>query len=807
MYMSTSIKIAVRNLVNRKVYSFLNILGLAVSIAISYMLWLYVQDQYSYDKHFKHADRIYRICLENFIDKNVHDSRANFPVAATLKADYSEVITATLLKRIDKQTTLANQKRSVKSDDVFFADPYFFEVFETEFVEGNRQTALNSPFSVVVSENYAMRLFDSTNVVGNVIQLSGGRARAPKDVKITGVMKNLEKHSHLPLEALVSFKSYYDETELTNWTRGKGFTYIKLNDPNHIDELRKKIPAFNRKYLFRESKNESNVLSFQPLTSIYLDSEYLWEPYPHGSRTNVEILSMVILFLLFIASVNYINLATAIGIERAKEVGIRKTLGSSKTILFGQFILESILLALVSGVFALIICILLLPYYTYLTDIPIKFLSFFQAQNISVVLLASMVIGCLSGIYPAFYLSSFVPTIMGKGRGAISESGKSVWLRKFLTTSQYIMSSVLLIGILIIKSQTAYIKNKDIGYNKENLIQVAVPDDYTIVKNVKPFLNEIRNHVKVIGAAITEYDDLHTYKEAGNLEIKGPDGMSSNVKLQAFMAGRDVVKTIGAKIIKGRGFDQSLAEGSRSFLINETAVAAYGWKNLETELTWSYVNNNGETITWQSIGVVSDFIVGASHQKQKPMIILFDNKSRSTSNLLIAIEKEGIKQSIDQITTAWSSYFPDHLFEFQFVEDNLNALYHQEEKFLSLLSVLCFVIIFITSLGILGLISFTTEMKQKEIAVRKVNGAHLKTIVILLCKQFVWLLLIANVVAIPVGHYLVKQWLANFEQRIDLNIWPFVMSICICLIFTALALFYHTVRVASENPIHALKCE
>ena len=424
--MHTNIKIAFRNLAKRKIYSILNVLGLAVSIAISYLLWLYVHDQYSFDKHFKHANRIYRVCLENGVDKNVHDSRANIPVAATLKADYSEVAEATCLKRIDKQSTLTNQERSVTSEDVFVTDPYFFEVFEIEFVEGNHKTALNAPLSVVISESYAMRLFNSANVVGNVIQLSGGRGS--RDVKITGVMKDLDKHSHLPLEALVSFRTYYDEVELTSWAKGKAFTYIKLNDRNDIEGLRDKIPAFNKKYLFKKSEHESNVLSFQPLASIYLDSEYLWEPYPHGSRSNVEILSIVILLLLFIACINYVNLATAFGIARAKEVGIRKTLGSSQTRLFGQFILESILLALVSGALALIICISLLPYYTYLTGIQITISSFFQVQNISIVLLVSIIIGCVSGIYPALYLSSFVPNITSKGK--FSASGKGVGLKK-----------------------------------------------------------------------------------------------------------------------------------------------------------------------------------------------------------------------------------------------------------------------------------------------------------------------------------------------------------------------------------------
>lgn len=782
----------------------LNILGLAISIAISYMLWYYVQDQNSFDKHITHANRIYRVNLESVFDKTIHDSRAHYPVAATLKADYSEVMMATSLRRIGQQVTLSNQLRHIKSEDVFASDPYFFEVFETEFIEGDQETALHEPLSIVISESYAMRLFDSANVVGNVMQVFG--SRGPREVKITGVMKDLDKHTHLPLEALVSIRTYYDEAvELTSWRRGKAYTYIKLNDGNDIEGLRNKIPAFNKKYLLKESEYQSSVLSFQPLTSIYLDPEYLYDPYPHGNRSNLQILSIVLLFLLFIACINYINLATAFGVERAKEVGIRKTLGSSRTRLFGQFMVESIVLAFVSGILALIICISFLPYYTYLTDIPISFLSFLQVQNISSVLLVSIVIGCVSGAYPALYLSSLVPNIMLKGK--FSTSSKGLGLRKFLITSQYIISSILLIGILIIKSQTTYIKHKDIGYNKENLIQVAVPDDITTLKNVQPFMNEIRDHTKIIGVSFTEFDNLQTYNEAGELEIKGPNGVTTKVKLQGFMAGHDIVKTIGAKIIKGKGFDQSLDEGNRSFLVNETAVKAYGWKNHETELSYSFVNHNGKTITWKSIGVVSDFILGAAYRKQKPMILRFEGHIGSSSNLLIAIEKEGISQSIDQIKGAWSGYFSGHPFEFQFVEDNLNALYHSEEKFLRLLSVICFVIIFITSLGIIGLISFTTEKKRKEIAIRKVNGARVRAIMLLLSKQFVSLLLIANVVAIPVGYYLVKQWLANFEQRIDLNIWPFILSLFICLIFTALALVYHTMRAARENPIHALQHE
>ncbi|MEM6377852.1 MAG: FtsX-like permease family protein, partial [Bacteroidota bacterium] len=793
-----------RNFAKRKIYAILNGLGLAVSIAISYLLWLYVQNQYSYDHHFNHADRIYRVGLEYGDEDKVLDSFADIPVAATLKTDYSEVETATSLNRIGQQVTLANQNRFITSRDVFASDPYFFDVFEAEFVEGNQKTALFEPNSIVISESYALRLFDSTNVVGNIIQWSG--ERAPADVEITGVIKDLDKHSHLPLEALVSFSSYYDEAVLTEWARRKAYTYVKLNETNDIEGLKSKIPTFIEKYLSKRSAKtgQSVGLSFQPLTAIYLDPERLWEPYPHGNRTNVQIISIIILSLLLIACINYVNLATALGIDRAKEVGIKKTLGSSQFRLFTQFMLEAILLALLAGVLALLFSATLLPFYTDITDIPIDLPAIFGIRNTLTVLLVSMIIGCLAGIYPAMYLSSLTPNIMltGKFKG----SDKGIWLRKSLITLQYVVSSVLIIGILIVNSQTTYITNKNIGYDKKNLIQLAVPDDHTTVTNVKPFLNEIRANAKVKGASLTEFD-LHTYREQGDLPITNHEGFTTNVKLQSFWAGRDFIKTIGATITKGRGFGQSFDEGDRFFLVNETAVKAYGWENHETELRWSYVNNIGETIEWESIGVVSDFILGASHQKQKPMIILFDEKSRSSSNIFLSIENGEIMSSINQIEKTWKRFFPNHSFEFQFVKDNLNALYQQEKKFLSFLSILCFVTIFITTLGIIGLISFTTEMKRKEIAIRKVNGAHRKAIIKLLSKQFVLLLLTANMLAIPIGYYLINQWLANFEQRIDLTIWPFISSVVICLTFTTIALLYHTVRAARENPIYALQYE
>lgn len=797
-------KIGIRNLSKRKIYTVLNVSGLAISICASFLIWLYVQEQQSYDRHFDNADRIYRVIYDvDYEDVKAAQADVGQPVGPTLKADYPEVMEVARLRRIGATNTLASPDNSLESADFFVADDQFFRVFSVELSSGNPETALSQPNTVVISEELAMKFFGRTDVVGSVLTYSG--LRPPMDVMITGVMSNLDKHTHLPYQALISYGTYFYESDLSNWLR-KSYTYVLLNEQNNIESLRSKIPDFNEKYLddvFEKIDARGNLL-FQPLTSIYLDDDYLGEPYPHGNRANLKILSVVMVFLLLMACINYVNLATARSVDRAVEVGLRKTLGSSRSSLFAQFMAEAILLAVLSGFLALLLAIPLLPYYSQVTGSELTISSFLVIDNIGVIVLISIVIGCLSGFYPAIYLTSFTPKSILKGRFATGKKG--VILRKILIVSQYVLSSVLITWILTVTAQINYMKNKEVGFDKEGLVELTVPDDRSAMKNIDVFIKRV-NELPHVRAAAKTTADLSTYYAGGSQRMEGPDGLSLRTNMNNISVGYDFISAIGARIVKGRGFDRTLPE-ERSVLINEAAAKKYGWEGRELEVKYLGLDREGKvTGKWKVVGVVSDFKFGESYVERGPMIVYLDNRTIPESHLLVGIDAAHLKATLSEIMVVWEELFMTFPLEIQHMKDKLDAIYWREETFLNLLTTVSIIVVFITSLGIIGLISFTTEIRKKEIALRKIVGASIETIMRLLSRQFMILLSIASIIAIPVGYYITERWLMNFPLHINFSIWPFLLTVASCLLFTVFALIYHARQAARSNPVEALRTE
>ncbi|MCE7995403.1 MAG: FtsX-like permease family protein [Roseivirga sp.] len=797
-------KIGIRNLNKRRIYSMLNVSGLAISICASFLIWLYVQEQRSYDQHFEDAERIYRVIFDvDYEDVKAAQADVGQPVGPTLKADYPEVTEVARLRRIGATNTLASPDNSIESTDFFVADDQFFKVFSVELSSGNPETVLSQPNTVVISEELAMKFFGRTDVVGNTLKYSG--LRPPMDVMITGVMTNLDKHTHLPFQALISYGTYFLESDLSNWLR-KSYTYVMLNEQNNIESLRAKIPDFNRKYLDQvfEKINARGNLLFQPLTSIYLDDDYLGEPYPHGNRGNLKILTAVMVFLLIMACINYVNLATARSVDRAVEVGLRKTLGSSRLSLFSQFMSEAVLLALFSGILAIIISLPLLPYYREITGSGLDVQGFLVLENIGVILLVSISIGLLSGFYPSVYLTSFTPKTILKGR--FSSSKKGAALRKILIISQYVLSSILITWILTVTAQIKYMKNKEVGFDKEGLIELTIPDDQTAMKNIDVFIRRV-NALPYVRAAAKTKEDLSTYYPSGAQRMEGPDGLPVNTNMSAISVGYDFISAIGASIVKGRGFDRTVPD-ERAVMINEAAAKEYGWEGRELEVKYLGLDREGKvTGKWKVAGVVSDFKFGESYVEKGPMIIYLDNRTIPESNLLIGLDSEHLETTLLEIIPIWEELFDIFPFEIQLIKEKLDAIYWREQTFLNLLTTVCIIVVFITSLGIIGLISFTTEIRKKELALRKVVGASLKTIMGLLSRQFVILLIVASLIAIPLGYYITDQWLMNFQLHINFSIWPFLLTLGCCLIFTVLALSYHAFQAAKANPVEALRSE
>lgn len=804
------IKISIRNLLKRRFYSILNLLGLAFSITFSFLLWLYTQDQLSYDKHFENGGRIFRVNADfNMNGKRDIYSNAPRPVGPTFKTEFPEVTEAARIRGYGglniHMGKFVDDKRVIKTKEIFIADSTFLNIFKFEFIHGNPKKALSEPNSVVITESMAHKIFGEKEAFGQTVRLVG---RSEKSLKVTGIIKDSNCNTHLPIEALISWSTFPYEHEMTQWYGAHVYTYILLEKNQHISSVEDKIPDFYDKYMKEtfEPSNGTASFIFQPIKDIYLDSEYVWEPYAHGSHRNISTLQLIIVFLIAFACINYVNLATARSVERAGEVGIRKTLGSSKAQLVGQFLTESTLLAVFAGVVSIFMASLFLPFFNDLSSLDIDAGTIIDSTHLFYVLGLSILIGLVSGLYPALNLSSQEILKVLKGKSFTNSKGEL--LREVLVTAQYVIAAVLISSVLIVSNQTKYIKNKDIGFERENLIVLEVPSDTSVSKNLELFSQKLKNHSNILGTSRSRYS-LDAEANQFTPTLENPDGSKFDMGSDLILIDYDFVETIGLTMLSGRNFDKKRsATDNYGMIINETAMKKFGWqdKPLEGKLVTGQKDEEGNDIKYKVIGVVKDFNLGVSYQTVNPLII-FGNTASDGKNLFIKMGNGVALETISDIKKSWNESFPLLNLEYRFLDQSLERLYEKEDKFLKLLSLFSIIIIIIASLGIIGLISFTTELKRKEIAIRKVHGAPLKSIVNILTKKFITLLSIANIIAVPAGYYLISLWLENFPHRIDVSLWPYAISLLISLVFTVLAIAYHIIKAAAVNPVHYLRYE
>jgi putative ABC transport system permease protein len=792
--------IAFRSLKKRKSYSLLNIAGLATSTAFALLLWLYVADQTSYDKHFALADRIYRVNLEtNMNGKQDVYSNAPQPIGAALRSDFSQIEDVMRIDLSEHKGTLEFKEKKIFSNNFIIAEASVLRFFERNFLEGNPSNALSEPGCVVVSAAVANDLFGQQDVLGKVVHFR----EYDKVLKITGVMEDDDRRTHFPMDVIVS-SATFPGNESDQWYGFHIYTYILLNKENDIATLQAQIPAFYERYMKEtfDKFNGTAKLHFQPLTNIYLDEELVWEPNPHGSKTNVLALSIVAILLIAFAVINYVNLATAQAADRATEVSIRKTMGSSRSLLLGQFLVESILLATASSLVAVGLAWGLLPYFNQLSGVELNTGKFFAALNLKVVLLSTLGVGLLAGIFPAFYLSSSPALSALKGKFVVSSTGEV--LRRILVTGQYFIAALLISSILLVYDQVVFIKNKDIGFAKENLLNIKVPRDSVVNNHIDVYANSIKTLPNVLSTSLAS---IGLHRESNNFSptLENEDGSQFQMGSDLIWVDADFLPTIGAEIVTGRNFDKRIStESDISILINEAAAKKFGWT--KNPLGGKFAGFT-PTEPWPMnvIGVVKDFHIGVSYQLVHPTIIFMSHGGESS--LYVRMANDNVASSVEVMKEKWDRQFPGYNFEYSFVDADLNSLYNRDDNFLSLLTCFCVVIVFIASLGIIGLISYTTEFRKKEIAIRKVLGSSLGQIVNILTKKFVFLVIIANILAVPATWYLIREWLSNFAYRVDINPAAFVAPFVICLLFTGLSIGYHTGRAALANPVDALKCE
>jgi putative ABC transport system permease protein len=789
--------IALRNFGKDKWYSLLNVLGLTIGITFSLFLIFYITDELNYDRYHDKADRIYRIVSYlKESDKNTDWTLTQLPLAATMKKDFPEVEEATrVLSR--ERTLFKNGENSFYETKLYYADSNIFNIFSCKFVEGTAGTALNEPFSIVISKTLAEKYFGKkTSAVGKTL-------KTVYDVyKVTGVIEDLPKNSHLLYDMLISSSTILrgNNNGQFAWGNFNNFTYVLLKPNTSSAALEKKMLPMYDKYMapIFAKFNVSMKYGVQPITAIHLHSKLEKEPEELGNMSYILIFSAVAFFMLLIACINYMNLTTARSARRAKEIGIRKVTGSSKGQLIAQFLTESLMTAFIAVLLSLVLVILLLPVFNSLSGKAFTMKTLLQPFNLTLLLEIILFTGLVGGSYPAFYLSSFKPVSILKG--ALSKASGNVNLRRSLVVLQFSISMIMLICTWVVYSQLSYLQKKDLGFNKDQVMTVTINTGEDERPKIASMNNEFRNlaGVKEVGTgncypggANINFNLFHVQTKSGYIDKA----------VECYGVDEHYLPTLSIPIVKGRNF-QSLADTLHSIVVNEAMAKQFDWDEpLGKRITFPG-DTSGQYV--EVIGVIKDFNQKSLYNPIAPLLLFYG----PNSNIIqIKTNTANVKTTIAQVEKSWKKYFPQLPFEYKFLDEDFNSQYAADQKRGKIFAAFSILTIVITCLGLLGLTAFTTQQRQKEISIRRVMGASTVQMVGMITKNYFWLGLIATVIAFPVAWYFMNNWLHIFPYNTGLSPIPFVISALAILVTAASTAMFHSAKAALTKPAEILRSE
>ena len=769
---------------------------------------LFVENELSYDRFNKKADQIVRVIFRGSASgAQMNEATVMPPTAARLKADYPEVLESTRLK-FGGVPIFKYEDKSFKGDQFAFADSNFLDVFTLPLIQGDKKTALLQPNTAVISEEMAHKFFGNTNPMGKVIF----NKDYSSNYKITGVIEKIPTNSHFHFDLFVSMASN-PERNNDSWLTSSYYTYLVLPKNFDYKQLEAKLPQVVEKYMSPQlekalgltladyrKKGDDLGLYLQPINDIHLHSNLTDEFEPGGDIKYVYIFSAISLFMLLIACINFMNLSTAGASKRAKEIGIRKVLGSAKRELIKQFLTESVLLTLISLAFSVLLVIVALPAFNSLAD---KNLSINLVKHIWVIpglILFGLFVGLLAGSYPAFFLSSFKPILVLKGK--INNGSKTVGLRSSLVVFQFFVSIALIFGTTVVYKQLSFMLHKDLGYNKDNLI--VLPETYLLGKNEQSFYNELRQDTRISNATISGY--IPAGQTNTNNFIVYPDNNTSHlVKTICYGVDEHYIPTLGMKIAKGRNFSKNLTSDSTGVILNETAVRVFGWEKNPIGHTITKPDNSGEKHTLTVVGVVKDFNFRSLRERISPLVmILGEYYGRS---FIIKANTKDVGGLVKSMKTKWESYQTGTPFAYSFFNDRLNQNYQAEAKTGRILAVFSGLTVLVASLGLFGLAMFTARQRTKEIGIRKVLGASVFSITSLLSRDFIKLVLVALVIASPLAWYVMNTWLQDFEYRTSIQWWMFAFAGCLAILIAFVTISFQAIKAALANPIKSLRTE
>ncbi len=780
------LKTAYRNFAKYKMYTFINISGLAVGMASFFLLSLWVQHEISFDRFHKNANRIFRITtVMKKGDMETTGVLTPLPLGPALTEEYPEVNNYTRIRILPSGWTTKYKNKAYTNDSYCWADPGFFEMFSFKFLKGSPETAFSDWNSAVITKKTAEKYFGNDEPVGKVINVAGRF-----EFKIAGVINNIPDNSHLQFNILAPFKMYEKlGINLENWkARLTCNTYIQIELDADYRDLNGKVKNICSRHL---PEIDAEIF-LQPLKRIHLHSDFLWDRAILGEIKYVYIFSALSIFILLIACVNFINLATARSAGRAREVGMRKVMGAGKADLVKQFFGESVISSLVSLILAVIIVEMLLPSFNELSGKNLFIDYFGNPVYIPALIGTAILTGILSGIYPSLFLSSFQPVKVLKGILNIGRSSK--YLRKGLVVFQFSLSIILIICATVIYNQLGYIKNKDLGFDKDQILIIGSISDH--VRNYDAVKNELLEHPGVLSAA---RGFRPIYPEIGSSTEISWEGKEpgSNVLMQRYNVSFDYLNVYRMELASGRNFSNRISADTVNYILNEEAVKITGM-NSPLGKRFSYKGREGVII-----GVVKNFHHGSLHNKIRPVILQLGEAMAVN----IRISPDNIRGSLSYIEKVFKKAVPGIPFDYEFLDETINNFYSAEVRVGTIFKYFTILAIFLACLGLFGLGSFTAEQRTKEIGIRKIHGASVSNIIILLTNEFTKWVLLANIFAWPAAYFFMNIWLDDFAYKSGMGLQVFLFAGTGALIIAAITVCAHSVKASRTNPVDALKYE
>ncbi len=797
-------KIAYRNFIRQRIYSIVNISGLAIGLTCFLLIFLYILDELSYDKFHSKSHRTYRL-VEHFESEGVgeHSASQPFPAGPTLAADFGDqVVSMTRLFNFQSPSlALANraQDKAFNESRVFFVDSGFFDVFDFELLVGDKGTALAEPNSILLTKSMATKYFGEADPMGKFLEFQENQ-----QLQVTGILADAPHNSHFQFDFLGSFsslKASFGGDYPSTWYWNPCWTYMVLEEGVSPVSVEKLFPDFVAKY-FPPFIVEDVTLELQPLEAIHLTSQLDYEIEANSSGANLRIFGVVAIFVLLIAAINFINLSTARANKRAKEVGVRKSLGSEKGQLVTQFVVESVMLTFGAIVLALVVVMLALPSFNALTEKMLSFGTVMEPWMLAALALLTLLVGLLSGFYPAFVMSSFKTVDVLKSR-SIQVSGFN--FRRILVTFQFTISMVLIIGTIMVVRQLNLLLNDEVGFDKEAVVMVPVVRS-PMGRHYESFKNQALKSPEILSVTAVE-EIVGSKHQVNNYRF---EGMDQSKPFPHFNVRHDFVQTMGLQLVAGRDYAYTYqTDDSLALVVNETLVKTMQWHAPEEAINKRFYYR-GE-LKGKVIGVVKDYNFVSKHHPIAPLVIALNTRPLAFNlfikYLAVKVDANQMEKAVADMETAWNQVVSNRPFDYFLLDQRLSDSYRAERKLSIVTIIFSGLAILVACLGLFGLTTYAMEQRKREIGIRKVLGISSAQIVVLLSKEFLHLINIAFLLAIPLAYYSLDAWLSRFAFRVDIIFWPFVLAGLITATIALMTMAFHSLKASLINPAETLKYE